>query len=67
MDAPTPGGFAGSAPTPGAGYGMDHATPGGRYAPTPGGAASAPTPGGYPETPGAYSAETPADDGPGYD
>ena len=63
MDAPTPGDFA-SAPTPG---GFDQPTPGARYGqyPTPGGA---PTPGGYPETPGAYSAETPAaDNGPSYD
>ncbi|KAJ9627144.1 transcription elongation factor spt5 [Taxawa tesnikishii (nom. ined.)] len=61
LDAPTPGVY--SAPTPGA---FDNPTPGARYggAPTPG-VYSAPTPG---ETPGGWTAETPAaDDGPTYD
>jgi transcription elongation factor SPT5 len=68
MEAPTPGG-AYSAPTPGAGYG-DQPTPGdfgGNSYNTP---ANYATPGGFPETPAAYSAETPAplpDDGPRYD
>ncbi|KAF2716451.1 transcription elongation factor Spt5 [Polychaeton citri CBS 116435] len=61
LDAPTPG--FNSAPTPG--NFNDH--------PTPGGFRDQPTPGvfrGAPETPGPYSAETPAaagDDGPTYD
>lgn len=60
MDAPTPG--FNSAPTPG---NLDQPTPGyGQYR-TP---AAAPTPGAFPETPGAWNAETPAgDNGPGYD
>jgi transcription elongation factor SPT5 len=60
MDAPTPG--FNSAPTPG---NLDQPTPGyGQYR-TP---AAAPTPGGFPETPGAWNAETPAaDNGPSYD
>jgi transcription elongation factor SPT5 len=53
----------GEAPTPGF-NGLDQPTPGyGQYR-TP---AAAPTPGAFPETPGAWSAETPAGDGPGYD
>ncbi|KAF2172437.1 hypothetical protein M409DRAFT_63124 [Zasmidium cellare ATCC 36951] len=67
MDAaPTPG-FQDSAPTPGGNF--DQPTPGawkgGQYQ-TP---AAYNTPGGFPETPGPYSAETPAahDDGPRYD
>lgn len=59
MDAPTPG--YNSAPTPG---NLDQPTPGyGQYR-TP---AAAPTPGAFPETPGAWNADTPAGDGPGYD